>query len=197
MRTLFKWWLLLLMPPKFYGGGGGTTTTPTTNPEEQALANISQEKWDVYKQKYVPLENEWMAQVAKTNDPSYHNEAGGMAATEVKNQYGSQTKGVGDSMQGGRLGASDYLNQAGDISGSVNKANLGVTKNYLQNEQNVIAMGQGQSTQAVQGMADVANTAVQGQIDANRYKFTANQAGLQSVGAVAGGLTAAAANAKK
>ena len=50
----YKYFLCLLLPHTFYKGGGGSQTAQI-NPEEQALAQISQEKWDEYKYRYVPL----------------------------------------------------------------------------------------------------------------------------------------------
>ncbi|MGZ4968043.1 MAG: hypothetical protein ACXV8O_01390 [Methylobacter sp.] len=191
---LFQLWIWLLLPPKFYGGGGGSQT-PQTNPEEQALAQISQEKWDAYKAKYIPIENQWIAQSKTLDDPSHHNEASSLASNEVKAQYGSQTPNSAKAMTGGnKIGLSDYLPEANDISQSRNKASLGVTDRYLKGQEGVIAMGQGQSASAIQGLSDVADTSVSGQIGNSRNKFNSDQGNLTAYGMAAGGAMAAASN---
>jgi hypothetical protein len=189
----YKYFLCLLLPHKFYKGGGGGQTAQI-NPEEQALAQISQEKWDEYKARYVPLENQWIDKVGHLNDASYHNDASALASNEVKAQYGEQTSGLAGSMTGQRVGGNDYLNQANNITQARSKANTAVTDRSLNGTQDIIAMGQGQATQGLQGMNDVANASVNAQIANNTNKFYANQNTQAMYGTVAGGLTAASAN---
>ncbi len=190
---LWKWLLFFIEPPTFYKGGGGQT--PQENPEERALAQISQEKWDAYKAKYVPLENQWIEQAKTLNSEAHHNQASALASNEVKAKYGSQTPGLGDAMAGGnRLGTGKYLQAANDIGQSRNKANLGTTDRYLKGQEAVIAMGQGQSVNAIQGLSDVANTSIQGQIGDSRNKFDSDQGNLTAYGMAAGGAIAATAN---
>jgi len=193
MKLLAQWrWIL--SPHKFYGGGGGGGQVAQINPEEQALANISQEKWDEYKARYVPLENQWIDKANKLDNQSYHNDASGMASNEVKAQYGPQTAGLAEAMQGQRVGKADYLNQAENITQARNKANLGVTDRYLRGQEGVIAMGQGQSATALQGMSDVADTSVNAQIRNNENKFKQQQSNQGMYGAVAGAAVGATVN---
>jgi hypothetical protein len=193
MKLLAPWrWLLI--PHKFYGGGGGGGQTAQINPEEQALANISQEKWDEYKARYVPLENQWIDKSNTLNNQNYHNDASGMASNEVKAQYGQQTGGLASSVQGQRIGKADYLNQAENITQARNKANLGVTDRYLRGQEGVIAMGQGQSATALQGMNDVANTSVDAQIRNNENKFKQQQSNQGMYGTIAGAAVAGTTN---
>lgn len=190
----YKYFLCLILPHKFYGGGGGQT--PQTNPEERELAKISQEKWDEYKARYVPLENQWIANVGRLNDRSYHNDAAGMAANEVKSQYGEQTSGLAKSMSGQRTGSNDYLSQANNITQSVNRAGIGVTDRSLRGTQDVIAMGQGQSVAGIEGLGSVAENAVNAQIKTNTNKFYADQGTKEMYGTIAGGAYAGSANFK-
>lgn len=190
MLSIFKYWCFWLLPVRFYGGGGGGQT-PQTNPEEQALAAISQQKWNEYKKRYIPLENQWIEQVQSLDNPMYHNQASSQVSNESKIQFGAQTPGLANSTVGGGVGNADYLNQAKTISQARNKANLGVTDRYLKGLEGVIAMGQGQSVQSLQGLSDVADTSVQGQINAARNKFDNDQGKLDTWGTFAGAATAA------
>ncbi|WP_031431832.1 hypothetical protein [Methylomicrobium agile] len=191
--SIIRFWLFWLLPPKFYGGGGGGQT-PQVNPEEQMMAGISKAKWEDYKKRYIPLENQWIKQVQGLDNPMYHNQASSLASNEAKMQYGPQTQGLADSMVGGRVGQADYLDQAKTISQARNKANLGVTDRYLQGLEGVIAMGQGQSVQSLQGLSDVANNSVQGQINSGKSKFDNDQGNANMWGTFTGMATAATAN---
>lgn len=196
IRSIFQFWAFLFLPHKFYGGGGGEQT-PQTNPEEQALARISSEKWAEYKKRYIPLENQWIKQVQNLDNPMYHNQASSQVSNESKIQYGAQTPGLAESMTGNKTGQADYLDQAKTISQSRNKANLGVTDRYLKGLEGVIAMGQGQSVQSLQGLSDVANSSVQGQINSSRSKFDNDQGNANTWGTFAGMATAATTNSSK
>lgn len=195
MRFIIDFWAFWLLPAKFFGGGGETRTEPQTNPEEQALARISEEKWAEYKKRYIPLENQWIEQVSQLNDHVYHNQAAGLTSNEVKNKYGPQTQEISKGLVDARgPSVRPYVDQAKDISSSVVAADMGVTDRYLKGIEGVIAMGQGQSSQAIQGLSDVADSSVRAQIDRSRNTFAAKQSNDAIYGTVAGGLTAASAN---
>jgi len=161
---LFKFWIWLLSPPKFYGGGGGTTTTyQQDNPQQQALANVANQKYDYYQAKYVPLENQWMDTVSNMNNQANHNDVSGMAANTLKQSQGPQTQSVGDSMTGGRLQRGNYVDMASAESNAASNADMGVTDRMLKGQEGIVAMGQGQSAGAIGGLTDVASQSVQGQ----------------------------------
>ena len=129
---LLKFWTWLLLPHKFYGGGGGgTNLVNQPNPQQRALADVSQKKWDYYHSKYVPIENQWFDQVANMDNQGNHNEAAGMAASTLKQSNGAQTGKVADSMAGQRLGQGNYLDEASSESNATNAANQGVTSRML------------------------------------------------------------------
>lgn len=192
LKDYFNW----LLPHKFYGGGGGSGTKQS--PEQAALQKISQEKWDEYKKTYVPVENNWMKKVQGLNDSQYHNQAQGMASVGVKQSVGSQVPAMQQGMQGQRVGgATDYIPQANAVAGAVSDANQGVTDRYLKGKAGIIALGQGQGAEAIEGLGKVANTAVSGRISANENRFNNTQDNLGMVGTVAGGGFAGLAHAKK
>lgn len=192
MQYLIKFWCFWLLPPKFYGGGGGNDIVEKRDPQAEALARIGNEKWDVYQKTYVPLENQWIKNSQGLNDKTYHNTATGQAATEIKTKSPQQTADFGASMQGQHTGTGNYLSQANDIAQAQGTANTGVTGRYLSGEQGIIDVGNGQSTQAIQGLTDVANQSVTGQIQRARNIEASQNANLGAMGTVAGGMTAAA-----
>ena len=191
----YKHWLCLILPHTFYGGKQeGGALVPSVNAEERQLASVAKEKWANYKKKYIPIENAWMKSVSNLNNPLYHNQASSMVSNEAKTQYGSQTQGLADSAIGHRYGMAKYQEQADTIGQSRNKANLGVTDRYLKGTEGVISMGQGKSADAVEGLADVANSSVDAQIKNSQNKFDARQSELNGYGTFAGMGVAGAIN---
>ena len=184
----YRNWLCLLLPHKLYSGGGGSSTKIVNqeNPEERALAKVSQEKWQQYQNTYVPLENEWMKQVGAMDNQSNHNDATGLATSSLKQTNGPQTQSVGDSMGGGHVGKSNYINAASTEANASNAANQGVTNRMLQGEQSIVAMGQGQATDAIDGLGDVARQSVNGQVANSAHQFQQQQATNSIYGTAAG-----------
>jgi hypothetical protein len=191
----YKHWLCLILPHTFYGGKQeGGALIPSVNAEERQLASVAKEKWENYKKKYIPIENQWMKSVSQLDNPLYHNQAASMVSNEAKTQYGSQTQGLADSAIGHRTGMAKYQEQAKTLSQARNKAELGVTDRYLKGTEGVISMGQGKSADAVEGLADVANSSVDAQIKNSQNKFDARQSELNGYGTFAGMGVAGASN---
>jgi hypothetical protein len=188
MPKLLKFWNFLT-PPKFYGGGGGSYVTPQANPQQQALADIAQQKYDTYQKQFVPVENAQIKQVAGLNGPAWHNLATGMTGADIQ-QAGNNTANFGRSMVGGREGAGNYNDIATAKSGAQSEANSGVTQRYMGAEQGLVNMGNGQSSQAIQGLSSVAKQATEGNIANANNALTAGLLGQQTLGTAAGGLTA-------
>jgi hypothetical protein len=196
MKFIFHYWRMMLLPHKFYGGGGGgTNTVEQNNPEERALAEISDQKWEEYKKTYMPLENEWMGKVQRLDDPIYHNKAASLVSNELKAKQGVTTPGMTDAMMGQRFaGGNNYIDTAQAISKARVNADHGVTDRYLKGVQGVVAMGQGQSADAIGGLTDVAETSMRAQMNDDTNRFRADQAEKGTVGTVAGAGMAAAAH---
>ena len=184
---LLNHWAWLLSPPKFYGGGGSSTTTTynQTNPQQEALANVAQQKWDYYQSKYVPLENKWISQVGNMDNQGNHNDVTGLTANTLKQNNGPQTAGIGDSMSGQRMGLGNYATNASTQSADTTNADIGVTNRMLQGEQGIVAMGTGQSMGAINGLNSVAEQSVAGQNANAKNAFDAQQAtnGIYGTGA--------------
>jgi len=192
--ALFKQWAWLIMPHKFYGGGGSTTTTTTynqDNPQQQALADVAQKKYDYYQANYVPLENQWMSNVSNMDSQANHDLATGMAANSLKQEAGAQTQTAGSTMQGGRMMQGNYLAGADALANAETRADMGTTNRMLQGEQGIVAMGQGQSTGAIEGLGSVAAQSVHGQNANMEHAFNQQQA-TQGIYGTGLGMAAAA-----
>jgi hypothetical protein len=172
------------------GGGGDTKIQNQTNPQQMALAEIAQNKYDAYKDTFKPIENKYIKQVQGFNSQDLKNQATGMAATSVADRYGDMTSKAGESLGGGRMMAEDYASKAADTAGATSQANQGVTNRYLTAKQGLVSLGNGQSGSVVQGLGSLANQSVLGQQRNIENQSNLNIANQQSLGTAAG-MTAA------
>ena len=173
---------------------GGSSKEPSAkdHPEERMLSQIAKEQWGEYQDRYVPIENEWMKRVETLNDPLEHTQARGLASTEfnqanreaLQDRQTAMGAGAGFKRGGDMLAMTGTANNAGQIS---NRASLGVTDRYVRGMENIVGIGQGQATEGLQGMSDVAEQAVQGRIDNSKNRFEREQGKRNMVGALAGG----------
>lgn len=181
----YKHWLCLILPHTFYGTKTqGSTSAP--NPLQGQLAAIAEERWKNYKEKYIPIQNEWIKNVQDLDSKAYHNQASGLVSNEIKMQSGPITQGLASSTIGHRFGAGNYINQASAISQAGNKANLGVTNRYLNGMGDVIAQGQGQASTTISGLANLAGQSVDAQIQNDQNAMTRKQDQLNTYGALMG-----------
>jgi hypothetical protein len=173
-------------------GGGGGGTKPKDHPEERTLAEIGEEQWAEYKSTYIPIENQWMARVQKLDDPNQHALAQGLASSEFKQanrdtlNNTQMASSAGDAFRrGGDFArAASTANNAAQIS---NRASLGVTDRYIRGAESIVGVGQGQATEGLQGLSDVAEQAVQGRIDNSKNRYEREQGKRTMYGALAGG----------
>jgi hypothetical protein len=177
------------------GGDGPTKYTPKNHPEEKELAKIAEEQWQEYKLRYIPIENEWMQRVEGLNDPGAHESARGMAASEFAQanpdavQRMQAGMGAGDMVRRSQA-MPEFTKSANNLAQIKNRASLGVTDRYVRGMESVIGIGQGEQTEGLQGLTDLAEQAVQGRIDNTKNRFERKQGKLDSMGSLAGGVSA-------
>jgi len=173
-------------------GGGSKSPSPKVHPEERELAKIAKEQWGEYQSKYVPLENEWMNRVAGYDDPSEHAKARGLALAEFNhanpNRFGDMQDsiGAGDAYKGAG-GFGDALKTMNNATQVANKASLGITDRYARGIESVVGIGQGVAATGMQGLSDVAESAVQGRIDNMKNRYEWEQGKRAMGGAFVGG----------
>jgi hypothetical protein len=175
-------------------GGSDKGLTPKDHPEERELAKIAKEQWEEYQSKYVPLENEWMESVARYDDPAAHERARGLALSEFRHANPNTFSDMQDSIGAGSAyrgtgGFGDTLKTINNASQVANKASLGVTDRYARGMESVIGIGQGVATGGLQGLTDVAESAVQGRIDNLQNRYEWEQGKRASAGAFVGGVS--------
>ena len=149
-------------------GGGGSTNIPDSA-SQKALASIAAQRFNLYQQYYVPLENEFMGQVASMNTPeSFENVESYVTALQQPEFQAASQQATQAQARGMGLGTSEGL------SGQVDR--------YYQGMQNIIAMGQGQAGSAISGLGDVGALAQQRGIAEARQSFQSGQGTSSIVG---------------
>jgi hypothetical protein len=182
-------------------GGGGTRYTPKVHPEERMLAEIAKEQWDSYKETYVPLENEWMENVAKMDDPSAHQGARDITAATFQQRLGGAMPGMQQASaagagyrRGNNIGA--YTQGMDHLAQAKSRASQGVTDRYARGMENILGMGAGQRTEGMQGLTEIAQQSVQGRIDAQSNAFSSSQANSNALGTAVGAASAWGLNSR-
>lgn len=179
-----------------FGGGGGGSNKVKDTPEQRRLAQVAAEKWNFAQQELAPLENAFMESVGKMTDPgkmSYIRgrtmQAGGQAQPGLSRQAGDQMTQAGIDPSSGRFQA-EMGGIARDVGSSVG-GTLGRAQYEQQNEQvkglqNIVAMGQGEATQAQLGVSGVASQAAADARGSAANAFNRRSANLQLLGNLAG-----------
>lgn len=179
-----------------FGGGGGGDNKVKDTPEQRHLAEVAAEKWNFAQQELAPLENAYMESVGKMTDPGRTSflrgrtmQSVGRVQPEMMGLASDQMTQAGIDPSSGR-----YQDELGEITNDVGSGGgetLGRAQFEQQNEQvkglqNIVAMGQGKSTQSQQGISGLAQQASQDAIGDATNRFNRRSANLQLLGTVAG-----------
>jgi hypothetical protein len=181
---------------------GGGSSKPQEIPEteaERALAEVSAGKWELYQEEFIPLENQYMAEVDALGSEGSQQRLGQMAQDKAAEAtYGLQTqlnqqsfaRGI-DPSSGAYQTKSMALNSA--IQRTKDNAyaqGINAAKNaHLQGIGNVVAMGSGQDTAAFNGFANLANTSARSAIGDTGRAFERSLGDQQLTGQVLGAAT--------
>ncbi len=144
-------------------GGGGNDYKVKDTEAEKELAAIAKEKWELYNEKFVPLENKWMKDIETWNKKAAYDQAAGVGVAETNSAYG---KALEDQMAAGgnigRIGSSiDRMStaQGNDASDSANRMQINQQNRYTSGMQAIAAQGQGKQAGAIRGLAESASIA--------------------------------------
>lgn len=175
---------------------GGSSNKVEDTPEQRALAQVAAEKWNYAQQNLAPLEDDYMDSVAGMTSDSKMGyirgqaNQGQMQALGQTTQQGSQAlTQAGIDPSSGRYGAAmsglalDAAKAGGETAG---RGQFSQESEQLTGMQNVLAMGQGESTQAQSGLSGVASQAAADARSDAFNSFNRNSANLQLLGTAAG-----------
>ena len=144
--------------------GGGSATIKDTAAQKK-LASIAAQRFNLYQQYYVPLENQYMSDVFAMKSPAAFKEVEGFvsALQQPEFQAGRRQLQAQAFAQGMDPTSGQYQARAAQFQeaqaqgmgrGSA-EALSGQLDRYYQGMQNIIAMGQGQAGKAMSGLGDV------------------------------------------
>ena len=146
--------------------GGGSTTIKDTA-AQKALASIAAQRFNLYQQYYVTIENEFI--VNAVQQPQYQ---------ASRKALETQAFARGMDPTSGQFQAAAGLAQeaqARGMSTGTTQALSGQLDRYYQGMQNIVAMGQGQAGQAIAGLGDVGELAQKTGIAAAQQAFQKGQ----------------------
>lgn len=147
-------------------GGGGDNKIEET-PEQRAQAEVAMMQWKDYLNKYRPFEDAFMEDVDRMNTGQQYNQAAGLAAVPVESEFSTAVRDTSSAMVGGGLNPNSgafksnlsKLDRAKSTTkaDNMNQAQVGQQNRYVSGISNIVRMGQGQETEAVQGFGDLAS----------------------------------------
>jgi hypothetical protein len=150
-----------------FGGSGSTTIKDTAS--QKALASIAARRFNLYQQYYVPLENQYISDVYSMMDQSAFDTVSGFVNAATQPQFQAAAKNMQsmafqrgmDPMSGQFQARSEEMarTQARGQSDALAQGLSSQVDRYYQGMQNIIAMGQGQAGDAIQGLGDIGKQA--------------------------------------
>ena len=147
-------------------GGGGDNKIEETE-QQRALAEVSMKEWQNYLDKYRPFENAYMDDVERMNTTQQYNQVAGLSAVPVESEFTNAVVDTSQAMVGGGINPNSGLfkaeldkldrRKAEVKADSMSQAQLGQQNRYEGGLSNIVRMGQGQATEAIQGFGDMAS----------------------------------------
>lgn len=166
-------------------------------PEEKALGEIAVNRWNDYQRRFVPVENEYIEAVQKTD--SDFSDARSRTTAAVQQSFAPAEVDLRDNLfaqgvspdSGKGVTAMNALGQDRGLSmgTGLNETDVAVDNQHLRGLQNVVQMGQGQAADSLSGMGQAAADATQDSIDRANRSYQNRQAGLHLAGNIAGAAT--------
>ena len=193
---------------KYMAGALQISTTIADTPSQKALASIAAQRFNLYQQYYVPLENQYIGEVYSMMDPSAFDSVSGFVNAATQPQFQAAARNMqsmafqrGIDPQSGQYQARAEdlarVQARGQSEGLVQGLSSQVDR-YYQGMQNIVAMGQGQAGQAITGLGEIgrqaqsvagarARTALAGDLARGQMLGTAVGTGIGLYGMNSGG----------
>lgn len=164
--------------------------------QERALAEIAAQRFNRYKEVFAPLEDQYIQQVFDVRDQSNYENAGGIAASQFQREFQTGQDKLSDQMfqQGvdpssgafqensAALRRAQAVGQGIGVSG----AKVANTDRFYQGLRGVMAIGQGQSADAIEGMAGLARQSQKNAMTSAEAAFNSNKVARNIGGGILG-----------
>jgi hypothetical protein len=177
-------------------GGGGSAERPDESEAYRALAEQSATYFNRYRDVFVPLENQYIQSVFNAGDASQYAKAMGAADSAVQREFtpemeryqrGLLAQGIDPSSGAFAAKTGEMYGQLGSARGLI-AADAGInnTDRFLGGVQNVVKMGQGIASEAMQGQIGLAQSAEDKARSQAATAFADRSQTQQGLGAAAG-----------
>lgn len=180
-------------------GGGGDNKIDETE-AEKAQAEVALQRWGDYQNIFKPFENQYMQEVDKMNSAASMDRASDLALNPLAKAFSQEGQRMqrGMNASGVNPNSGKAISARNEFSDMQANAEIDATSrttntqqdNYVAGMQNVTAMGQGQATNALMGMSDVASRAQTYAMDSARDSMMDQNNIRSGVGAIVGAGTA-------
>ncbi|HBZ9867367.1 TPA: hypothetical protein MND73_004297 [Salmonella enterica subsp. houtenae] len=174
------------------GKGGGSNEVPETS-QQRAQADIAMRQWKLYSNELKPMENIFMDKVDKLNDGSKYDQLAAMTNLgyqknfgEAREQAAGQLASAGiDPSSGKYQGALNALSSDQSVgqSDTTNRAQTSQADKYVAGLQDVVSLGTGQKTGALQGYNNLAENSLRKATADAESAYTRRQGNASLVGA--------------
>ena len=185
--------------------GGGDNEVKETAYEKE-LAKVYGEQWDYYEKNIVPVENQVIDEAKTSNDASVYQGISDDTNLGYQKSFSDTSKQTLDTMSANGIDPSSgkakgAISSLSDIEASVkadatSRSEIAGQERYIDKMSNVMAMGQGESQQAVASLNDIAvNSQRKAVSDASISRQNKSNV-MSTLGAVGGAYTSNALKAK-
>ena len=165
---------------------GKSAKKPNETEEARALAEIAAQRFNRYKEVFAPLEDQYIQQVFDVRDQGNYETAGGIAAAEFQGGFQKAQNNLGGELfqQGADPSSGVYQENSAALRRAqavaqgrgVSAAKVGNTDRFYQGLRGVMAIGQGQAADAIDGMGNIARSAQEKANSAAESAFTRSSA---------------------
>lgn len=170
-------------------GGGGDNRVEQT-PEAKEAAQVAREKFLMYTEQFVPVENWYQGQVAAMNTGSAYRRAAGVANVEGQRALGQGLRNVGQINPNTPQFASamDTIETEGGalLGSTAGRAIVGQQNQYMQGMSNIASIGLGQGSRAQSGFDALADNSARVATQEAENRYNNRMQRLNLIGQVAG-----------
>ena len=176
-------------------GKGGSTSVEETS-YQKAQADVAAEQWATYQNDLKQYEDLFMDKVDNLNDESNYTQVAGDAAVQTTSAFGDSRQKLSDSLTGSGVDPTSGKYQAAmdDVTGAQVSSQVDTTSR-AQNDQaskytaglsDVVALGQGQKADALEGYSSLATSSGNKAISDAESAYNSKASMMNAVGTAAG-----------
>ena len=176
-------------------GKGGSNEVKETS-YQKAQADVAAEQWATYQNDLKQYEDLFMDKVDNLNDESNYTKVAGDAAVQTTSAFGDSRQKLSDSLTGSGVDPTSGKYQAAmdDVTGAqvssqvdtTSRAQNDQTSKYTAGLSDVVALGQGQKADALEGYSSLANSSGNKAISDAESAYNSKASMMNTIGTAAG-----------